>query len=214
MWRGLSVVIAVMVGVIVSASPSPREKARSESWSRTWAQIPRDDMPMLFEKLSPTLSMSCPALLMRNTTDDPEWRAWIYHDHASWFAGGGYLAEKLFREHYAPVRYAFTSGTFSPSLIYPAGGLLPSDVVLRVGLLVFAHRLQAHAEVIEADGQVRVVSEESGAERQAGPGVLQGISEPSLAVGVLVLSVQAAAVIQLPPLLGGQTGRRGEQSRG
>ena len=34
--------------------------------------------------------------------------------------------------------FAFTSGTFSPSLIYPAGGLLPSDVVLRVGLLVFA----------------------------------------------------------------------------
>jgi alpha-L-arabinofuranosidase len=67
---------------------------------------------MSYEKLSPTLGMSCPALLMRNTTDDPEWRAWIYHDHVSWFAGSGYVAEKLFRDHYAPMRYAFTSGTF------------------------------------------------------------------------------------------------------
>lgn len=65
-----------------------------------------------YEKLSPMLELSCPALLMRNTTDDPDWRAWIYHDHVSWFAGGGYLAEKLFRDHYAPRRYAFTSGTF------------------------------------------------------------------------------------------------------
>ena len=67
---------------------------------------------MSYEKLSPTLAMTCPALLMRNTTDDPEWRAWIYHDHVSWFAGGGYLAEKLFRDHFAPECYAYTSGTF------------------------------------------------------------------------------------------------------
>jgi alpha-N-arabinofuranosidase len=67
---------------------------------------------MSYEKLSPLLDMSCPALLMRNTSDDPEWRSWIYHDHVSWFAGSGYVAEKLFRDHYAPKRYAFTSGTF------------------------------------------------------------------------------------------------------
>jgi len=67
---------------------------------------------MSYEKLSPTVDMSCPALLMRNTEDNPEWRAWIYHDHVSWFAGSGYVAEKLFREHYAPKRFAFTSGTF------------------------------------------------------------------------------------------------------
>lgn len=67
---------------------------------------------MSYEKLSPTLDMTCPALLMRNTTDNPEWRAWIYHDHVSWFAGSGYIAEKLFRDHYAPKRHAFTSGTF------------------------------------------------------------------------------------------------------
>ncbi len=69
-------------------------------------------MLISYEKLSPMLAMSCPALLMRNTTDDPEWRAWIYHDHVSWFPGAGYVAEKLFRDHYAPRRYAFASGTF------------------------------------------------------------------------------------------------------
>jgi alpha-N-arabinofuranosidase len=55
--------------------------------------------------------MSCPALLMRNTTDNPEWRAWIYHDNA-WFPGSGYVVEKLFSEHYAEKYFASTSGTF------------------------------------------------------------------------------------------------------
>ncbi len=67
---------------------------------------------MLYEKLSPELALSCPALLMRNTTDNPEWRAFIYHDHMTWFPGSGYVVEKLFREHYAPKHLAFTSGTF------------------------------------------------------------------------------------------------------
>jgi alpha-N-arabinofuranosidase len=65
-----------------------------------------------YEKLSPALAMTSPALLLRNTSDNPEWRSWIYHDHVSWFAGSGYVAEKLFREYYAPRRHAFTSGTF------------------------------------------------------------------------------------------------------
>ncbi len=65
-----------------------------------------------YEKLSPELEFSCPALLMRNTSDDPTWTAWIYHDHVSWFPGGGYIVEKLFREHYAEIQYATTSGTF------------------------------------------------------------------------------------------------------
>ena len=69
-------------------------------------------MLIAFENLSPALDMTCPALLMRNTTDDPEWRAWIYHDHVTWFAGSGYVAEKLFRDYYAPRRLASTSGTF------------------------------------------------------------------------------------------------------
>jgi len=65
-----------------------------------------------YERLSPRLFMSCPALLMRNTTDNPEWRAFIYHDHISWFPGSGYVVEKLFRDHYAPILLASTSGTF------------------------------------------------------------------------------------------------------
>jgi alpha-N-arabinofuranosidase len=56
---------------------------------------------MLYEELSPGLTMTCPALLMRNTTDDPKWTSFIYHDHVSWFPGAGYVVEKLFREHYA-----------------------------------------------------------------------------------------------------------------
>jgi len=65
-----------------------------------------------YEKMGPELEFSCPALLMRNTSDDPTWTAWIYHDHVSWFPGSGYVVEKLFREHYAEIQYATTSGTF------------------------------------------------------------------------------------------------------
>ena len=67
---------------------------------------------IIYEKLSPELAMSCPALLMRNTTDDPTWTAFIYHDHVSWFPGSGYVVEKLFREHYAEKHFASTTGTF------------------------------------------------------------------------------------------------------
>lgn len=68
---------------------------------------------IMYEKLSPEVEMTCPALLMRNTTDDPEWRAFIYHDHVSWFPGSGYIVEKLFREHYAEKHFASAGGTFS-----------------------------------------------------------------------------------------------------
>ena len=67
---------------------------------------------ILYEELSPGLTMSCPALLMRNTTDDPTWTSFIYHDHVSWFPGAGYVVEKLFRDHYAERYLASTSGTF------------------------------------------------------------------------------------------------------
>jgi alpha-N-arabinofuranosidase len=56
--------------------------------------------------------MSCPALLMRNTTDDPTWTSFIYHDHVSWFPGSAYPVEKLFRAHYAERYLASSSGTF------------------------------------------------------------------------------------------------------
>jgi len=65
-----------------------------------------------YERLSPQLNMTCPALLMRNTTDNPEWRSFIYHDHVSWFPGSGYVVEKLFSDHYAGIQLASTSGTF------------------------------------------------------------------------------------------------------
>jgi alpha-N-arabinofuranosidase len=67
---------------------------------------------ILYEELSPDVAMSCPALLMRNTSDDPTWTALIYHDHVSWFPGAAYVVEKLFREHYAERYLASTSGTF------------------------------------------------------------------------------------------------------
>jgi alpha-N-arabinofuranosidase len=67
---------------------------------------------ILYEELSPGLTMSCPALLMRNTTDDPTWTSFIYHDHVSWFPGAAYPVEKLFRHHYAERRLASTSGAF------------------------------------------------------------------------------------------------------
>ena len=67
---------------------------------------------ILYEELSPTLSMTCPALLMRNTTDDPTWTSLLYHDHVSTFPGAGYVVEKLFREHYAERYLASTAGSF------------------------------------------------------------------------------------------------------
>ena len=65
---------------------------------------------MMYEELSPTLTMTCPALLMRNTTDDPKWTSAIYHDHVSWFPGGSYPVEKLFRENFAERYLASATG--------------------------------------------------------------------------------------------------------
>jgi len=67
---------------------------------------------ILYETLGPELTMTSPALLMRNTTDDPTWTSFIYHDHVSWFPGAAYIVEKLFRAHYAETYLASTSGTF------------------------------------------------------------------------------------------------------
>ncbi len=67
---------------------------------------------MLYEKLGPELIMSCPALWMRNTADDPTWTAFIYHDHVSWFPGSGYVVEKLFRDYYEENLLASAKGTF------------------------------------------------------------------------------------------------------
>jgi alpha-L-arabinofuranosidase len=101
----------------IRASRHPEIKIAILEWSlcRTYdwrAGLHAAGSLILYEKLSPDLAMTCPALLMRNTTDNPEWRAWIYHDHVSWFPGSGYVVEKLFREHYAGAYFASTTGTF------------------------------------------------------------------------------------------------------
>lgn len=67
---------------------------------------------IMYEALCSSVTMTCPALLMRNTTDDPTWTAFIYHDHVSWFPGGAYPVQRLFREHYAERYLAATTGTF------------------------------------------------------------------------------------------------------
>jgi alpha-N-arabinofuranosidase len=67
---------------------------------------------MLYEELSPSLTMTCPALLMRNTADDPKWTSSIYHNHVTWFPGGSYPVQKLFREHYAERYLASAMGAF------------------------------------------------------------------------------------------------------
>jgi alpha-N-arabinofuranosidase len=101
----------------IRASAHPQIRIGVLEWnlSRTYdwrAGLHTAGSLMLYEELSPELAMSCPALLMRNTTDDPTWTSLIYHDHVSWFPGAAYVVEKLFREHYAERYLASASGTF------------------------------------------------------------------------------------------------------
>jgi alpha-N-arabinofuranosidase len=101
--------------VRASAHPGIRLAVLEWNLSRTYdwrAGLHAAGSLILYESLTPELSMTSPALLMRNTTDDPTWTAFIYHDHVSWFPGAGYLVEKLFREHFADTYLASTSGTF------------------------------------------------------------------------------------------------------
>lgn len=101
----------------VCASEHPKIKLAVLEWglSRTYdwrAGMHTAGSLIAYEKLSPELELTCPALLLRNTEDDPLWSSFIYHDHVSWFPGSGYLVEKLFREHFAEKHYASTAGTF------------------------------------------------------------------------------------------------------
>ena len=107
----------VKLGDYVRASAHPKIEIAVLEWnlSRTYdwrAGLHAAGSLILYEQLSPGLSMSCPALLMRNTTDDPTWTSFIYHDHVSWFPGSAYPVEKLFRAHYAERHLASTSGVF------------------------------------------------------------------------------------------------------
>ena len=101
--------------VRASAHPGIRLAVLEWNLSRTYdwrAGLHAAGSLILYESLTPELTMTAPALLMRNTTDDPTWTAFIYHDHASWFPGGGYVVEKLFRDHFAETYLASTSGAF------------------------------------------------------------------------------------------------------
>jgi alpha-N-arabinofuranosidase len=98
-----------------SAHPGIRLAVLEWNLSRTYdwrAGLHAAGSLILYESLTPELTMTSPALLMRNTTDDPTWTSFIYHDQVSWFPGGGYVVEKLFREHFAETYLASTSGTF------------------------------------------------------------------------------------------------------
>jgi alpha-N-arabinofuranosidase len=84
----------------VSAYPQIEVGVLEWSFARTYdwrAGLHAAGSLMLYEQLSPGLAMTCPALLMRNTTDDPTWTSFIYHDHVSWFPGAAYVVEKLSR---------------------------------------------------------------------------------------------------------------------
>ena len=101
--------------VRASAHPGIRLAVLEWNLSRTYdwrAGLHAAGNLILYESLTPEVTMTAPALLMRNTTDDPTWTAFIYHDHVSWFPGGGYVVAKLFREHFAGTFLASTSGTF------------------------------------------------------------------------------------------------------
>jgi alpha-N-arabinofuranosidase len=101
--------------VRASAHPGIRLAVLEWNLSRTYdwrAGLHAAGSLMLYESLAPELTMTSPALLMRNTTDDPTWTSFIYHDHVSWFPGAGYVVERLFREHFAEIYLASTSGTF------------------------------------------------------------------------------------------------------
>jgi alpha-L-arabinofuranosidase len=101
--------------VRASAHPGIRLAVLEWNLSRTYdwrAGLHAAGSLILYESLTPELTMTSPALLMRNTTDDPTWTSFIYHDHVSWFPGAGYVVETLFREHFARDYLASTSGTF------------------------------------------------------------------------------------------------------
>ena len=83
----------------VRASAHPGIKLAVLEWnlSRTYdwrAGLHAAGSLILYESLTPELAMTSPALLMRNTTDDPTWTSFIYHDHVSWFPGAALRCRK------------------------------------------------------------------------------------------------------------------------
>jgi alpha-N-arabinofuranosidase len=137
---------------------------------------------ILYEELSPGLSMTCPALLMRNTTDDPKWTSFIYHDHVSWFPGAGYVVEKLFREHYAEQYLGSATGAFRDvsdrqllfdkiSTLIP-GEWMPGSVEAVASMSANGRRIVIKAVNYRAERNVLLVR-------------LQGVAVPEKAVAFL-----------------------------
>jgi alpha-N-arabinofuranosidase len=137
---------------------------------------------MLYEELSPGLTMTCPALLMRNTTDDPKWTSFIYHDHVSWFPGSGYVVEKLFREHFAERFLASATGAIRDvpdrsRLFDKISTLIPEEWVPGSTDAVATMSTDGHRIVIKAVNYT--------ARRNALAVRLQGFNTPRKAVGIL-----------------------------
>ncbi len=141
---------------------------------------------MLYEELSPSLTMTCPALLMRNTSDDPKWTAAIYHDHVSWFPGGSYSVEKLFREHYAEQYLASATGTFADvanrkllfdkiSTVIPEGWT-PGSVDAIATASADGHRLVIKAVNYEAKSNTLLVRLKGAAAPEAATATLHTIT--------------------------------------
>ena len=101
--------------VRASAHPGIRLAVLEWNLSRTYdwrAGLHAAGSLILYESLAPELTMTAPALLMRNTTDDPTWTAFIYHDHVSWFPAAATWSRNCSAST-SPRRYlASTSGTF------------------------------------------------------------------------------------------------------
>ena len=104
------------LGDYVRVSKYPRIEVAVLEWSLQHTYDWRSGLHaagslIMYEELSPALTMTCPALLMRNVTDDPKWTSSIYHNHVTWFPGGSYSVQKLFRAHYAERYLASAMGT-------------------------------------------------------------------------------------------------------
>ena len=104
--------------VRASAHPGIRLAVLEWNLSRTYdwrAGLHAAGSLIMYESLTPELTMTAPALLMRNTTDDPTWTAFIYHDHVSWFPGarirGRETVSRTFRRDRISRRPLARSGT-------------------------------------------------------------------------------------------------------
>ncbi len=66
---------------------------------------------MLYESLTPDISMSCPAVFLRQKGFGVwGYGAHIMFDHTTWWPSGSYVVGKLFRDYYEPQLLAYVTG--------------------------------------------------------------------------------------------------------